>query len=232
MAACGLVEHILGHISVRLPGDELLVRCRGPAESGLASTTPGDVRQLPMQGERDLGAWAVPNELPIHRVLLSRHPSVSAVVHAHPSAVVAWSLLDEPLVPLYGAYDIPGARLAADGIPTWDRSALIRTDELAGAMADALGDRPALILRGHGIVSVAGGDATTAVQRAVLQAVAVDSLARMSLAVRRAGGTPRPIADADLAELPDLGGAFNVETMWRHLLARLSNPAFVKMDHW
>jgi ribulose-5-phosphate 4-epimerase/fuculose-1-phosphate aldolase len=232
MAACGLVEHILGHISIRLPGDELLVRCRGPVESGLASTTIGDVRQVPLRGERDLGAWTAPNELPIHRVLLSRRPSVTAVVHAHPPAVVAWSLLDEPLLPLYGAYDIPGARLAADGIPTWDRSALISTDELAGAMADVLGDRPVVILRGHGIVSVAGGEAAVAVPRAVLQAVAVDTLARMSLAVRRAGGTPRPIPDADLAELPDLGGVFNVETMWRHLLTRLGNPALVKTDHW
>jgi 3,4-dihydroxyphthalate decarboxylase len=232
MAACGLVEHILGHISVRLPGDELLVRCRGPVESGLASTTVGDVRQVPLRGDRDLGAWTAPNELPIHRVLLSRRPSVTAVVHAHPPAVVAWSLLDQPLVPLYGAYDIPGARLAADGVPTWDRSALIRTDELAGAMADVLGDRPVVVLRGHGIVSVAGGDAAEAVQRAVLQAVAVDTLAKMSMAVRRAGGTPRPIADADLADLPDLGGGFNVETMWRHLLTRLGNPALVKTDHW
>ena len=113
---------------------------------------PGDVRQLPFQGDGDLGAWIAPNELPIHRVLLSRRPTVTAVVHAHPTA-----------------YDIPGARLAADGIPTWDRSALIRTDELAGAMAEALGDRPIVILRGHGIVSVAEGDATIAVQRAVRQ---------------------------------------------------------------
>ena len=232
MAACGLVEHVLGHISVRVSSDELLVRCRGPVESGLASTTVGDVKLVPLHGDRDLGAWSVPNELPIHRVLLRRRPSVTAVVHAHPPAVVAWSLLDEPLVPLYGAYDIPGARLAADGIPTWDRSALVRTDELAGAMADALGDRPVVILRGHGIVSVAEGDAAVAVPQAVLQATTVDALARMSLAVRRAGGTPRPIADEDLAELPDLGGAFNVESRWRHLLTRMGNPALVKTDHW
>jgi len=236
MAACGLVEHVLGHISVRVSRDELLVRCRGPVEAGLAATTADDVKLVPLQGDphgdRDLGAWSVPNELPIHRVLLRRRPSVTAVVHAHPPAVVAWSLLDEPLVPLYGAYDIPGARLAAGGIPTWDRSALVRTDDLAGAMADALGDRPVVILRGHGVVSVAEGEAALAVPRAVLQAAAVDALARMSLAVRQAGGTPRPIADADLAELPDLGGGFNVETMWRHLLTRVGNPALVKTDHW
>jgi ribulose-5-phosphate 4-epimerase/fuculose-1-phosphate aldolase len=222
MAACGLVEHVLGHISARQGSEHLLVRCRGPREAGLAHTVPEDIRRVPMREPAgDLGGWTAPNELPIHTEILRRRPETYAVVHAHPPAVVAASLLDEPLLPVYGAYDIPGARLAADGIPVWGRSALITDHELAGAMADALGDRPVVMLRGHGLVSVAGGDPVTAVRTAVLQAVAVDTLARITLTVRQAGGTPRPISDEDLAALPDLGGGFNVETMWRHLLTRL-----------
>jgi ribulose-5-phosphate 4-epimerase/fuculose-1-phosphate aldolase len=179
-----------------------------------------------MAGAPDqLNGWTAPNELPIHRAVLRRHALSTAVVHAHPPAVVAASLLDEPLLPIYGSYDIPGARMAADGIPVWDRSALITTDELGDAMVDALGDRPVVILRGHGLVSAAGGDPDTAVKTAVLQAIAVDTLARMTLAVRQAGGTPRAISDEDLAALPDLGGGFNVETMWRHLLTRLPTKA-------
>jgi ribulose-5-phosphate 4-epimerase/fuculose-1-phosphate aldolase len=226
MAACGLVEHVLGHISARSGGSHLLIRCRGPREAGLATTEPADVRRVPMTGSPgELSGWSAPNELAIHRGVLHSRPEVTAVVHAHPPAVVAASLLDEPLLPIYGAYDIPGARMAADGIPIWDRSALITTDELAGAMTDALGDRPVVILRGHGLVSVAGGDPVTAVRTAVLQAVAVDTLARVTLAVRQAGGVPRPISDDDLAALPDLGGGFNVATMWRHLLTRLPTKA-------
>ena len=77
------------------------------------------------------------------------------------------------------------------------------------------------LLRGHGLVSVAGGPPETAVPQAVLQALAVDTLARTTLAVLHAGGTPRAIDDADLAELPDLGAGFTVGTMWRHLLRRV-----------
>ena len=176
---------------------------------------------MPLDGLPEVAPWTVPNELPIHRVLLRRRPDVTAVVHAHPPAVVAYSLLDRPLLPVYGAYDIPGAALAAGGVPVWPRAALIRTDELAEQMATALGDRPVLLLRGHGLVSVAGGAADTAVPQAVLQALAVDTLARTTLAVLQAGGTPQAIDDADLAELPDLGAGFNVDTMWRHLLRRL-----------
>lgn len=220
MAATGLVEHVLGHISARVSADELLIRCRGPQESGLAYTTAADVHAVPFDGTRDLGGWTAPNELPIHTEVLRRRPSATAVVHAHPPAVVALSLVGTQLMPIYGAYDIPGARLAAGGIPTWDRSALITNAALAGAMVDALGDRPVVILRGHGLVSVAEGPPATAVARAVLQAVAVDTLARTTLAILSAGGTPRPISDEDLAGLPDLGGGFNVDTMWRHLVRR------------
>lgn len=220
MAHVGLVENVLGHISARVSGDELLIRCRGRAESGLAYTRPDDVRLVPLTGSRDLGEWAAPNELPIHTEIMRRRPGVTAVVHAHPPAVVALSLTDAPLRPIYGAYDIPGARLAADGIPVWDRSVLINNLELAGAMAEALGDRPAVILRGHGLVSVAEGPAEIAVARAVLQAVAIDTLARTTLTVLAAGGTPRSISDEDLAGLPDLGGGFNIDTMWRHLVRR------------
>jgi ribulose-5-phosphate 4-epimerase/fuculose-1-phosphate aldolase len=220
MAEQGLVEHVLGHISARVADDELLVRCRGPLESGLAFTTAADIKPVDLDGNGDLGAWSVPNELPIHTTLMRRRPSVTAVVHAHPPMTVALSLVGVPLLPIYGAYDIPGARLAAGGVPTWDRSALVSTPELAAEMADAMGDRPVLVLRGHGLVSVAEGPPETAVVTAVLQAVAVETLSRFTLAILQAGGTPRPISDEDLAGLPDLGGGFNVDTMWRHLCRR------------
>ncbi|WP_326836445.1 class II aldolase/adducin family protein [Amycolatopsis rhabdoformis] len=224
LAATGLVEHVLGHISVRTSPDELLVRCRGPRESGLRYTTAEDIRPVPLHGRPDAGEWSVPNELPIHTEVLRRHPDVTAVVHAHPPAVVTMSLAGLPWLPLFGAYDIPAARLAADGIPVWPRSVLVNDHDLAGRMADALGERPVLVLSGHGLVSVAGGDPETAVAQAVLQAMAVDSLARHTLALVQAGGKPVAIPDEDLALLPDLGGAFTVATMWRHVVRRTENP--------
>jgi ribulose-5-phosphate 4-epimerase/fuculose-1-phosphate aldolase len=229
MAERGLVEHVLGHVSARVDEEELLVRCRGPEEAGLAYTTADDIRRVRWDGSGDLGAWTVPNELPIHTELMRRRPDVSAVVHAHPPAVVTASLLDSPLLPIYGAYDIPGALLAARGVPVWDRSALITSRELAGSMADAMGEQPVLILRGHGLVSVAGGPPETAVARAVIQALAVDTLARTTVRVRSAGGTPTPISDEDLAALPDLGSGFVVDTMWRHLQRRVVDWLY---PHW
>jgi 3,4-dihydroxyphthalate decarboxylase len=42
MAAFGLVENILGHVSARVSAGELLIRCRGPHERGLAATTAAE----------------------------------------------------------------------------------------------------------------------------------------------------------------------------------------------
>ena len=225
MAHRGLVENILGHISLRVDGGRALVRCRGPQESGLRFTIPDDVRLVDLDSGEivdDLaGEYAVPSELPIHTSVLAAHSDADCVVHAHPSDVVVASLAGIPLEPIFGAYDIPAAHLAAAGIPVHRRSVLIRTDELAAEMVASLGDAPALVLKGHGVVTT-GAD----VAEAVLGALQIDTLARMHLRVRSAGAIPEAIPDADLAELPDLGGAFNRETLWRHHLAALDRDGF------
>jgi ribulose-5-phosphate 4-epimerase/fuculose-1-phosphate aldolase len=221
LAARELAPGFLGHISLRVDEDRLLVRCRGPRERGLAWTEPADVRLVDLDGrpgaagELD-GGYAPPNELPLHTEVLRARPGVDAVVHAHPAPVVAADLAGLRIRPIVGAYDIPGARLAAGGIPVYPRSVLIRDRELAQEMLAAAGDRPVVVLRGHGLTSAGGS-----VPEAVLRAVAVNSIAALSLAVAQAGGTPRDIAEADLEQLPDLGPAFNEGVAWRHEVARL-----------
>lgn len=225
LAATGLVEHILGHVSARTGPDSALVRGRGPRERGLAYTTADDVRPVRFDPDRagagpaDASGWAPPNELPIHVEIMRARPEVTAVVHAHPPAVVALSLAGLDLRPIVGAYDIPAARLAADGVPTWPRACLVNTAELGRSLAECLGPGPVAILYGHGLVSAATGEPARAVAKAVIQALAIDSLARMTLAVHGAGRVPAPIGDEDLAGLPDLGDGFNVDAMWRYLCA-------------
>lgn len=108
--------------------------------------------------------------------------------------------MDVLLLPISGAYDIPGAQLAVGGIPVWDRSALVTARDLAGPMVDALGDRPVVVLRGHGLMSVADGPPETAVAARSSRPHG-RTLARTTLRVRSAGGTPTPISDEDLAAL-------------------------------
>jgi 3,4-dihydroxyphthalate decarboxylase len=239
--ACRVLAHrhlsddILGHVSLRIDDDHLLVRCRGPHERGLRFTEPGDIGLVDLDGRpaQPSGQSRVaqasghsppmpegyrpPNELPLHTEILRRRTDVQSVVHAHPRAVVAATLAGLPLLPMAGAFDIPAARLAERGIGRYPRAVLVNRPELGRDVAEALGDGQACVLHGHGVVTVG-----SSVAGAVLAALAVDSLARLALAVAGAGGHPASIAPEDLAELPDLGPAFNEATLWRHHLACLA----------
>ena len=220
LAARGLAEGYLGHISLRIDEQRLLIRCRGPEECGLAWTTPADIHLVTLDGEPgargELDGWTPPNELPLHTEVLRSRPDVAAVVHAHPAAVVAADLAGLGIRPIVGAFDMPGTKLAAAGVPVFPRGVLIRDRRLAAEMVAAMGDRPVVILRGHGLTS-----SGTSVPEALLRAVSVDQIARLSLRVTSAGGRLEDLPDEDMAELPDLGGGFNVDIGWRHELARI-----------
>jgi 3,4-dihydroxyphthalate decarboxylase len=218
LAHAGLSEDVLGHVSIRVDDDTILVRARGPSESGLLFTSPDDVVACsitepapPPGGDRTL-----PNELPIHLACYRADPAVGAVVHAHPPELIAADLAGVALVPLFGAYNIPGARLAADGIAVYPRGVLIDTAELGEEMVAAMGGRPVCLLRGHGVTATGA-----TVEQAVARALAVDSLARMAGRVAALGGAVRPLPPDDLAQLPDLGSGFNDGLIWRHQEERL-----------
>jgi 3,4-dihydroxyphthalate decarboxylase len=130
--------------------------------------------------------------------------------------VVAADLAGLGIRPIVGAFDMPGTKLAAGGVPVYPRGVLVRDRRLAAEMVQAMGDRPVVVLRGHGLTSSGGS-----VPEAVLRAVSVDQIARLSLTIASAGGELRDLPPEDMAELPDLGGAFNHTTAWRHELARL-----------
>jgi 3,4-dihydroxyphthalate decarboxylase len=219
LAVRGLADGVLGHVSLRTGPDTLVVRCRGPRERGLAFTEAVDVRHVDLDGqpagEGELAEHAVPNELPLHTEVLRTRPDVQAVVHAHPPAVVAADLAGLGIRPIVGAFDIPGTQLAAGGVPVYPRGVLIRDRRLAGEMVAAMGERPVVLLRGHGLTSAATG-----VEQAVLQALSVDRLAGLALRIASAGGRLVDLPAADLAELPDLGSGFTVATAWRHELAQ------------
>jgi ribulose-5-phosphate 4-epimerase/fuculose-1-phosphate aldolase len=223
-AARGLVDGVLGHLSLRVDDDHLLIRCRSDTDTGVAFTRPSDIRLIEFDGtagtDGELDGYRVPNELPIHVETMLANPAFRAVAHLHPPAVVAADLAGIEIRPIYGAYDIPGARLARAGVPVYERAVLIRNSALGKEMVAAMRGASVVICRGHGITSAA-----TTVPQAVLQAISLNELARVSLRVRAAGGALHDIDDSDWDDLPDLGPAFTADAAWRHELARLDQPS-------
>jgi ribulose-5-phosphate 4-epimerase/fuculose-1-phosphate aldolase len=218
--AAASLTGVLGHISLRVDNESLLVRCRGPRERGLGYTDADDIRLVRFDGTGaapgELDGWSVPNELPLHTAALKARDDVAAVVHAHPPRIVAADLAGIAIRPIVGAFNIPGTRLAAGGVPVYPRGVLVRDHSLAAEMVAVMVERPVVVLRAHGITSAA-----PTVEQAVLQAISVDTIAGLSLDILSAGGTLSDLADEDMAELPDLGTGFDTGTAWRHEMARI-----------
>lgn len=211
LARRGLVEGVLGHVSARAPGG-MLLRSRGPEEAGVLWTEPDDVVLCDLDGRvLEATEHRPPGEHPIHGEVYRARREVQAVVHAHSPAVLACDLAGVPLRPIFGAYNIPAMRLALGVLPVFERSWLIHRADLAAPMVEALGDAPAVVLRGHGVV-VAG----ETVRTAAIRALDLEALARVCLEVAKAGGSPPDIPPDDVVELPDLGAAFNDELAWSH----------------
>jgi ribulose-5-phosphate 4-epimerase/fuculose-1-phosphate aldolase len=81
-----------------------------------------------------------------------------------------------------------------------------------------MGGAPVCVLRGHGVTSTGA-----TIAQAVLRALNLESLARITLGVARAGGQPPALPAEDIAELPDLGATLNEDHLWRYHLARLEH---------
>src|ERR1700750_2383606 len=106
LADQGVAADVLGHVSVRLDADRILLRCRGPQDRGLLFTVADDIREVDLAGRGDLdGGYAVPNEFHIHTELVRGRPDVSAVVHAHPRVVMIADLAGVELRQVFGAYN-------------------------------------------------------------------------------------------------------------------------------
>jgi HCOMODA/2-hydroxy-3-carboxy-muconic semialdehyde decarboxylase len=120
--------------------------------------TPADIV------EYDLDGKPVPANAPngyterfIHGEIYRARPDVRAVVHTHAPDLVTFSASTVPLLPIAHMAGFLGG-----GVPKFEiRDAggttdmLIRSPELARALAKTLSDRPAVLLRGHGAVVVA-----------------------------------------------------------------------------
>lgn len=222
----GIVEGTLGHISMRVGENMMLIRSRGPEDCGLFLATPEEICLFDYDGnliEDDRG-FQRPRELPLHGETLRKRPDVNVVLHAHPPAVLVAGLSKLELAPCFGAFNIPAAQLASEGIPVHPRSVLISSKELADEMLDTLGNHKACVLKGHGI-TVTG----KSVEQALLRALYVNTLAKITLEVSQAGGTAQPIPSEDLALLPDLGEGFNDIGGWRYYLAKLKREG---LDQW
>jgi ribulose-5-phosphate 4-epimerase/fuculose-1-phosphate aldolase len=181
LAREGHGDLIWGHVSARDPDGRGAWMKAGTF--GFEEITSDRVLLVSPEGEVVEGAGPRHAEYPIHTEVLRVRPDVGAVVHTHAPAAVAFASLDVPLRPLSHEATLFVPPDVARFTRTGD---LILTAELGGFLAADLGDRNAVLLPNHGIVTV-GPDIPVAVMTAIL----LERACRAQLTAMAAGGPAR-----------------------------------------
>jgi ribulose-5-phosphate 4-epimerase/fuculose-1-phosphate aldolase len=165
-----LANHILfrqgvvdgfGHVSARHdrdPGCFLLSRSMAPA-----LVTPDDIMTFDLDsapldhvGAADPRGRAPYLERFIHGEIFARRPDVICVVHSHAATVVPFAASSVPLKPIYHM-----SCFLRTGAPVFEirekfgmTDMLIRNNAQGAALAEKLGDKSAVLMRGHGYCTI------------------------------------------------------------------------------
>jgi ribulose-5-phosphate 4-epimerase/fuculose-1-phosphate aldolase len=182
ITACRVLSHFrivegFGHVSARIPGsDRILITPR----RALALVTENELVELDKDGRKVGGGGEPPLEVAMHLAVYRRRPAVAAIARGHPRYVAAYACAGEPLRVAHGL----GANLGPL-VPAFREPYLIKTPELGEALADALGEAEAVILRANGMLAVG-----QSVPHASVLALLLEETAEMQLLAAAAGMKP------------------------------------------
>jgi L-fuculose-phosphate aldolase len=209
--ACHILDHEgitdgFGHVSVRIPNQEAFIT--------LAGVSPGcaTVRRLVMldfNGNYLGGEKAPPYEWPIHACIMRDRADVMSVCHTHSKWSSLFSILKGGLRPVH----MYAKFLPVSGPPIYPASGLVGTVERGNALAAALKDSAAVLLRAHGD-AVVGNSIEQTILRTI-QLAFLGELAHMAVA----HGEPLYMSSDELATF-SADQAFPARP-WEYYLSRI-----------
>jgi HCOMODA/2-hydroxy-3-carboxy-muconic semialdehyde decarboxylase len=198
------LAHAYGHCSVRLDAQRFLV-CAARPMGLIAPGEPGTV--VPVDGRLPDG---VLGEVRLHQQIYRRRPQAQAIARTMPPALMALGTARRTPRPRHGM----GAYFG-DGAALWDDPQLVRDDERAEAVIDAMGDRNAVVMRGNGAVVAA-----ESLAKVLALTWYLEDAARLELAVLAADLEQASVvltaAECE-RRATEAGGIF--ERMWQYLTA-------------
>jgi HCOMODA/2-hydroxy-3-carboxy-muconic semialdehyde decarboxylase len=213
LADFGVVDGF-GHVSARhptKPNHFLMSRSLAPA-----LVTAADVMEFDLDGNAvDGGGHQVFLERFIHGEIYKARPDVMAVVHTHSPGVIPFTVSQMPLRAMFH-----NAAFLAAGAPVWEirkdfgeTDMLVRDNKRGKSLAEMLGDKSVVLMRGHGDVTVG-----PAVKVAVFRAYYTDVDARLQSQAIALGGavnylTPEEGVKADAINLAVLDRVWNLWKM-------------------
>ena len=173
-----------GHVSARHPTNPnhfLMARSLAPA-----LVTAADIMEFDLDGNPvDARGRTLFLERFIHSEIYQARPDVMSVVHTHSPGVIPFSVTK---VPLRAMFHNPS--FLAVGVPVWDirkdfgeTDMLVSNPALGKSLAQTLGDKPVVLMRGHGDVAVG-----PSVKMAIFRAYYTDVNAKLQSQAMALGG--------------------------------------------
>jgi HCOMODA/2-hydroxy-3-carboxy-muconic semialdehyde decarboxylase len=206
-----------GHVSARHPTNPnhfLMSRSLAPA-----LVTANDIMEFDLDGNAvDARGRNLFLERFIHSEIYKARPDVMAVVHTHSPGVIPFTVTQVPLRPMYH-----NTAFLAAGAPVWDirkdfgeTDMLVRDPAIGKSLAERLGDKSVVLMRGHGDVTVGPN-----VKLAVFRAYYTDVDAKLQSQALALGGeinylTPGEGAKADTVNSLVLDRIWN---LWKMRIA-------------
>ena len=174
------IGDIWGHVGARLPGDRgIAVRMFRRAER----VGKDWLVRFDYSLQKLSGVGTIPREAVIYTEIFKARPDVQAAVHCHPAMCIALSLADKPIDWVH----MQSSRFKG-GTPIFPRPIYILDPEEGAALASALGAASALMIKGHGIVTVG-----ETIDEACMNALYMERTAKI-MAIARLHGYEGPTA--------------------------------------
>ena len=198
-----------GHDSARHPTNPnrfLMSRSLAPA-----LVTADDIMEFDLDGNAvDARGRSLFLERFIHAEIYRARPDVMSVVHTHSPGVIPFSVSK---VPMRAMYHNPS--FLAAGVPVWDirtdfgeTNMLVSNSAIGKSLAQALGDKPVVLMRGHGDVAVG-----PSVRMAVFRAYYTDVNAQLQSQAIALGGEVNYLTQAE-GEKADKTNFAVIDRIW------------------
>ena len=187
----------LGHASMRVPSnpDRFVVKGREYEFDALSIMNADDMVECNLDGFLVGGRTGLTqcSEVKIHSCIYKARPEVQSVVHVHPRNAILMSILTGTLHPMCQE----GAELVRKPLPIYPHMKTVQSDAEGMEVASLLGQGRAMLMRGHGAVTVGRG-----LSESVLGMAQLEEQARMNYLAYSAEGKGYAYAgDELLAEM-------------------------------
>ncbi|MBM4266258.1 MAG: fuculose phosphate aldolase [Deltaproteobacteria bacterium] len=145
----GLVEGTAGNLSARLPDGNVVMT---PSSLDYEEMQLQDLVVVDLDGNVLEGERPPTTEKALHLACLRRHADIHAVIHSHAMFATMFAVTHRPIPCVIEEFDV----FVGGEVPVADYK-LTGSDELGEEVARWVGDRGAVLMANHGLITVGTG---------------------------------------------------------------------------